>query len=194
MVKEDIIEQSTLRTIATLVPTCTYTILTTCYAWYSCYLLISTNIVKKNAYTITGDHSYQDQMLLVKTVKYIRFYVYHRSYWLWSPVIVQIYWVAPPNRTPTRNVLVLEYNPYFNTFMWSYRRQSRNSTRCGQNWHDVHRYTYMHARTQQRRPSDDSDRSVDSPRSSRSLPPSPMPSTPSIMGSGSYIGVSRQLG
>ena len=28
---------------------------------------------------ITGDHSCQDQMLLVKMVKHIGFYVYHRS-------------------------------------------------------------------------------------------------------------------
>ena len=37
---------------------------------------------------ITGDHSKQDQMLLVKIDKYIGFSVYCRSYLLWSPVIV----------------------------------------------------------------------------------------------------------
>ena len=31
----------------------------------------------------------KDQILLVKMVKYIGFYLYHRSYYLWSPVIVK---------------------------------------------------------------------------------------------------------
>ena len=38
----------------------------------------------------TGDHSKQDQMLLVKIAKYIGFCLYRRSYFLWSPVIVQL--------------------------------------------------------------------------------------------------------
>ena len=36
----------------------------------------------------TWDHSKQDQILLVKIVKYIGFRVYRRSYLLWSPAIV----------------------------------------------------------------------------------------------------------
>ena len=37
---------------------------------------------------MTGNHSKQDQMCSVKIGKYIGFWVYRRSYLLWSPVIV----------------------------------------------------------------------------------------------------------
>ena len=51
----------------------------------------------------SGGHSYQHKVLIVKMVKYIPgtwylvgFYVYHRSYLLWSPVIVCSSSRAPP--------------------------------------------------------------------------------------------------
>ena len=37
-------------------------------------------------HTITGDHSKQDEILLVKIAKYIGFRLYRRSYLIWSPV------------------------------------------------------------------------------------------------------------
>ena len=38
-------------------------------------------------FTITGDHSKWNQILLVKIGKYVGFSVYRRSYLLWFPVI-----------------------------------------------------------------------------------------------------------
>ena len=43
--------------------------------------------------TLTGDHSKQDQILLVKTGEHIDFCVYRRSYSLWPPVIYTWYTV-----------------------------------------------------------------------------------------------------
>ena len=75
--------------------------------WYHlpvCYHMILTGVVhtqasrylsytyafkrQKAEHTITGDHSKQDQILLVKIVKYTVFSVCLRSYLLWSPVIL----------------------------------------------------------------------------------------------------------
>ena len=52
-----------------------------------CAFMFTTQRLFTVGYSITGDHSKQDQILLVKIGKYIGFCLYRRSYLLWSPVI-----------------------------------------------------------------------------------------------------------
>ena len=69
--------------------------------------------------TITGDHSKQDQILLVKKAEYIGFCVYRRSYLIWSRVLVQriwgqitwkVKWFCPKNGTAVG--IERSYNPF----------------------------------------------------------------------------------
>ena len=46
-------------------------------------------ILRYSSTTITGNHSKQDQILLVKIAKYVGFCVRRRSYLIWPPVIVK---------------------------------------------------------------------------------------------------------
>ena len=46
--------------------------------------------IQDRGYCITGNHSKQDQTLLVKIAKYIGFCAYRRSYSIWFPLIVDL--------------------------------------------------------------------------------------------------------
>ena len=57
---------------------------------------------------ITGDHSKQDQISLVKVDECIGFRVYRRSYLLWSPVILLLLLGLPSDNVIDININTLE--------------------------------------------------------------------------------------